>query len=336
MKGYQWKMVQEDKTSRLLFLLCWFAYFSAYLGRLNYSVALAGMVESQMFSKPDAGLIGTTYFLMYGIGQIVNGFLGDRLSPFKLIFCGLLFSALSNLFMGLCSSFVLMAGIWGVNGLAQSMLWSPILAIFANMLQNQHRQKACIHISTTVPVGTLVSYLLSVWVMSCWGWQSVFFVAFAALIFAAAVWGLGGIKITKELTDAPLARQTVLSQPSLRARQPVPQKGTGLWPLLLGSGVLLMMLPVAIQGILKDGVATWIPTMISETFSVPASFAVILTMTLPFANLLGAYAGNFCNRKWLKNEMVTSSAFFLLCLGGLGVLLAGGSAVSGSVSSCYA
>lgn len=224
-------MVQEDKTSRLLFLLCWFAYFSAYLGRLNYSVALAGMVESQMFSKPDAGLIGTTYFLMYGIGQIVNGFLGDRLSPFKLIFCGLLFSALSNLFMGLCSSFVLMAGIWGVNGLAQSMLWSPILAIFANMLQNQHRQKACIHISTTVPVGTLVSYLLSVWVMSCWGWQSVFFVAFAALIFAAAVWGLGGIKITKELTDAPLARQTVLSQPSLRARQPVPQKRNGLWPL---------------------------------------------------------------------------------------------------------
>lgn len=81
-RRFSFGILRDHRASIFLFLLCWFAYFSAYLGRLNYSVALAGMVESDLFTKSDAGLIGMAYFLMYGFGQIISGFLGDRVSPF--------------------------------------------------------------------------------------------------------------------------------------------------------------------------------------------------------------------------------------------------------------
>lgn len=177
--------------------------FFRLFGAVNYSVALAGMVESDLFTKSDAGLIGMAYFLMYGFGQIISGFLGDRVSPFKMVFCGLLFSALCNLAMGLCGSYWFLVMIWGVNGAAQSMLWSPVLAVFANILQDQHRQKACIHISTTVPAGTLLSYLLSVWAMSCFGWSGVFFAAAVALGIAVVIWAIGSRWVIKRLEPNP-------------------------------------------------------------------------------------------------------------------------------------
>lgn len=311
-RRFSFGILRDHRASIFLFLLCWFAYFSAYLGRLNYSVALAGMVESGLFTKSDAGLIGMAYFLMYGFGQIISGFLGDRVSPFKMVFCGLLFSALCNLAMGLCGSYWFLVMIWGVNGAAQSMLWSPVLAVFANILQDQHRQKACIHISTTVPAGTLLSYLLSVWAMSCFGWSSVFFAAAVALGIAVVIWAIGSRWVIKRLEPNP---HFVNSDPALEtAAEKTPKvfPKKSLWGVLCMSGVLVMMFPIAVQGVLKDGVVTWVPTMITETFSVSPSFAVLLTMTLPFANLLGAYAGDFCNRKWFHNELTTTAAFFFL------------------------
>lgn len=65
---------------KLLFWLCWIAYFSTYIGRLNYSASLMGIILSEGFSKGQAGMIGTAFFFAYGAGQFVSGFLGDRLA----------------------------------------------------------------------------------------------------------------------------------------------------------------------------------------------------------------------------------------------------------------
>lgn len=59
-----------------LFLLCRSAYFTSYIGRLNYSSVMTAMILGEILTKSQAGFISMVYFLAYGIGQLCNGLLG--------------------------------------------------------------------------------------------------------------------------------------------------------------------------------------------------------------------------------------------------------------------
>ena len=68
----------DKHSSRVLFLCCFCFYFLIYLGRLNYSAALAGITASGFLEKDAAGLISTSFFICYGAGQFFSGFTADR------------------------------------------------------------------------------------------------------------------------------------------------------------------------------------------------------------------------------------------------------------------
>ena len=129
------KKIKKKKQAFFLFCICWMAYFTCYIGRLNFSSAMAAMIEEQVLTKTQAGTISMVYFFIYGAGQLLNGFLGDKLQPGRMIFSGLALSMLCNLLMGTAGAFGVMVIVWGVNGYAQSMVWPPIIRIFAKRLE---------------------------------------------------------------------------------------------------------------------------------------------------------------------------------------------------------
>ena len=143
---------------KLLFWLCWIAYFSTYIGRLNYSASLTGIILSEGFSKGQAGMIGTAFFFAYGAGQFVSGFLGDRLAPKKMVFTGLMVSGLCNLAMAGAKSSGLMTAVWCVNGLFQAFIWSPMIRLMYEYYKTETRMKACVSLNSSVPLGTMAAY----------------------------------------------------------------------------------------------------------------------------------------------------------------------------------
>lgn len=90
--------------------------------------------------------------------------------------------------------------------------------------------------------------------------------------------------------------------------------------ILAGSGILVILIPVIVHGVLKDGVTSWVPTYISETFLTSPALSILVTTILPVINLTGAYAAQYLYRKWKKQETKTAACFFmaatvsLLCL----------------------
>lgn len=141
---------QTARLGHVLFLLCWISYFSTYIGRQNYSAVMAEIIRSEGFLNRTCGLVGTGFFICYGAGQIISGFLGDRLSPKWLIFTGISVSAIINGIMSLLHSPQSMAAAWCLNGAAQSMTWSPILRVFSEYLpaSQQKKKKVCVSIAT--------------------------------------------------------------------------------------------------------------------------------------------------------------------------------------------
>lgn len=323
MKGI-YRRLTDNKMGIFIFLTCWMVYFTSYIGRYNYSAAMAGIIEEGVLPFSQVGIVGTAYFLCYGLGQIINGFMGDKLSPFTMIFLGLLSSSTANMAMTFLGSYGSMAAVWAINGFAQSMIWSPILRIFSEILPIEQQNKACINIASTIPAGTLASYALSTLMMWLFSWRIVFLSAGIFMAVVAFIWLFSSKRILKWSLVIPgkepfspedySADKTQVSQTEIPVRPKI-------MPLLLSSGVMLLLVPIAIHGILKDGMTSWVPTFISETFKTAPSLSVVFTMVLPIVNLSGAYAADWLNRKVFHNETLACAALFLLSVAALGAML---------------
>lgn len=356
------KKIKNPSLARRLFLLCWLVYFSSYLGRLNYSSAMTVMLDQEILTKAQAGFISMIYFLAYGVGQFLNGFAGDRVNPKRMIAWGLSVSAAMNLIMTVCRDVPVMTAAWFVNGYAQSAIWPPIIRIFSDMLETKTKLKYCVDIVSTQAAGTFASYFLSAAIIAHGRWQFVFLAAAVILAAAAAVWNLG-FSAVKRRADAQsgetpgegeetdfggmgrLGTETAeniepgairkekgqgAAPPSGNAaygdEENVPQLySRGFVSLLLTSGSLLLVFPVFVHGILKDGVVSWVPTFISETFASGAHTAILLTSVLPLINLSGAYMGRFAFKKMKNDEIRAASLFFALAVAAVFLLLKFGS-----------
>ena len=56
--------IKNSSTAFFLFLLCWIAYFTAYIGRLNYSSAMSDMIQTGILTQSHAGFISMLYFFL--------------------------------------------------------------------------------------------------------------------------------------------------------------------------------------------------------------------------------------------------------------------------------
>ncbi len=293
--------LRNPQSVKRLFFLCWAAYFTTYLGRLNYAACLVEITNAEGWTKGEAGLIATGFFAAYGCGQLVNGFVGDKLSPKIMVALGLGFSGVLNLIFPLLNSAGLATMVWCVNGFVQSMVWSPLVRLIAEWMPMENRLKACVNLNSTVPVGTLITYGLSAALVYLGNWKLVFYISGCCLLLMTALWlhqvhSLEGKlePITEQHTEDAVAAVEHVS----------------IWKLALVSAVPLCCMALVMQGVLKDGVTTWIPTFLEERFSLTAAAAILSTTVVPIVNLGGVYLASWANQKRFRNELATAALFF--------------------------
>ena len=153
------------------FWLLWITYASFYLGRVNLSVALPGLMDEFGWTKTQVGVIGAALFWAYAVGQLVNGFLGDRIGARVMIAAGLAVSALLNLAFGFGAGLVGLTVVWGLNGYVQAMGWGPVVKTMANWFPPSERGKVAGRMGTSYILGGAASVLLAGFIAAQWGWR---------------------------------------------------------------------------------------------------------------------------------------------------------------------
>lgn len=298
--------IESLKKSRIVVVVLWLIYASAYFGRTCYSAAIASIVSNGIYTKADIGIVGTVFFICYGVGQIVNGIVGDRVNPFKMVLCGAFLSGLCCVSIAFADSILAMSIIWGANGIFQSMLWSPLLRIYSETINEKLRHKAVLHIALSLPVGTVCSYLVSTLIIKYLDFKYVFIsggiVVFAMFLTALLYFSSIRKSIVKE------KRNVVLTSDKASSNQ------TGLWSVILLSGLLVILVPSFLHGMMRDGITNWVPTMITEVYGVSPSLSTFLTIALPIFNAFGAYAVTPLYKKLGNNEMKTAGVTAAIAL----------------------
>ena len=296
--------LKDMRLSWILNIGAWMSYAAAYVGRYNFSAALASIVKSGVMTKPEGGVISTVFFFCYGTGQIIMGYISDRLPARRMVTVGLFASAAVNLLMTTVESPTLMAVIWGLNGIAQSMLWAPILCILTNELHPDLRMKAGVMIASSPLVGTLTAYFAAALTASI-DWRLIFVISGCIVALAAVVWLCicGYVSHKSPDTVTVDTKKTVSDSSSAQTAAGEKTKN-----ILITSGIVFMILPVIMHGMLKEGIGTWVPTMITETYGASPTFSIFISMILPIINLSGVFIAMFVFSRFAhENEMLAAA-----------------------------
>lgn len=294
----------KNEYSLKLFFACWIAYFSTYICRLNFSIVTPELVKNSVLTEPQIATVSSAFFICYGAGQLFSGILGDKVFPRILVFIGTFTAALSNiLIFFFCGSHTALALLWGLNGIVQSLVWSPILRIAGDYFDKTDREKFGTDISTTVTLGTLASYGIGLITMLLLPWNYVFLTCGVCTLLASAFWiaETGKLKLYKNTETGKNNKP----RSDLSTKQFI--------KLFAISGCIIMLLPIAIHGTLKDSVTQWMPTLFTDKFNLGTDISILLTMILPVINVSGAYIAKAINKK-LHNVLKTALVFFAVTI----------------------
>lgn len=294
----------ETRHAAWLVAMCCAVYFTSYITRKGYDASILAICEETGLVRSAAGLASTAAVALYGSGQFVTGYLADRFDARKIILCALLLTAGCNATMPVIAGCVpAMVALWAVNGFAQAMFWPPLVKIVAANLRQSAYRAAIFWISVSCNVASLAVYLLVSGCIRISGWRLSFVVAMSVALVMAALWGVTSRRLAPESgigpsVPVPGTEQTAAVQASLP-----------LGRLLLATGLLPVMAAIVCQGILRDGIEVWAPSIVKDQYGLGTSGSIFSVALLPVFSVVSMVASRAL-RRLLGDEVKAAAALF--------------------------
>lgn len=286
--------------------LLWLTYGAFYFCRTNLSAAVPGMEAELGLSKTQIGLVLGGLKLAYGLGQLVNGQLAERLPARWLLAAGMFGSAALNVVFGFGTAVYFLVFVWAANGYFQALGWTPTLRVAANWIPVERRGKAIGVIGTGYQATAAVTFLVSGWAAEALGWRGALYVP--AVMLAAA-----GVVMLLFLKERPEGARGAQAQKKQGPR------GT-LWLTLGNPALWLLALSLGLLNACRYGFLDWGLTHIKEVQGTGVGAAARNFAILPLGGIAGAYLAGWATDRWFGSRRAPVIALLLVALGGLTLL----------------
>ena len=293
-------MKRYTKTELSLLVACFFAYTAAYISRCNLSPSLDAIAKTFSVSTAQVGLLPTFFAIPYAAGQVFSGLLADRQPGPRLMLIGLLGSALVNVFFSFCPYFPLLVALWFVNGLLQSLIWTPIVRILAVHFRDKVRDHAAFFMSLTLIFGYLIAWALSGLLTSLLSWRIAFLVS--GLVTA-------GIAVPSVL----FMKRLPVDYNARSMEGAVSEKQAPVRHLLLHTNLILLLIACFANGYVRDGITNWATKLLMDTQGIDLSSAVGIILIIPAVNFLGIRLGQAAYKRSGNNSYLSSGIMYAVC-----------------------
>lgn len=284
-------MAKIKSHSRVL-LFCFISYAIAYTGRLNLSVATPFLEQNGILQKDQIGILGSVFFLTYAIGRIVNGSIGDYVSPKLFQATGLMLSGICNIMMALFPPPLIMYMIWGLNGIFQSMIWGAALRNVSAAYDNPDTAKRAVMVlSTSVGVGSLLGIGLPTILATRFGVKEIFSVSGILILIMSVLLIL------------------FLPSPKNIGKGKIKFDFSCIWE----PKVKKMMIPCMVHGAVKENLTLWLPLLFMDLYQLDLANASFYMFLMPLATLVGRLLFSHWYRFCRKDEHMTLISAFSAC-----------------------
>ena len=283
----------KSKKSTLIFIICYLAYTSIYVARLNLSMASPELMNSQILNTAQVGILGSIFSVIYASGRLFNGGLSDKLPPWAMISSGLVIAGISNLAIGFFPPFIGILLLWGANAYAQSMLWSSVLCIISSMFDVQTAKRKTSYMVTCVAAGNILGIILNSVIITKFGVRYAFIIP-------------GGIT----LLFASLILLTTRDIPAIKVQQ---GKHVSMLQLFQNKEIRLAVFPATLHGMMKDNISLWMTVYFVDKFAIDLEQSAYFVLLIPVVGFIGRMIYPLCYRLCKEQEHKVSMYAFVLC-----------------------
>lgn len=288
------------KKNNRIFIMCYLSYAAIYVARLNLSMASPAFKEMQLLTSTQIGLLGSVFSVVYAMGRLLNGVFGDRKPPRVMICFGLALAGLSNLLIGFLPPFVGILLFWSVNAFAQSMLWSSVLCVVAQLYDAESTSTKTSLMVTSVATGNIIGILINLYLIEHFGVRWAFIIPGAITLLCGAI----NMVLLRALPATPKTQKPHMNMLQLLRNAQIRTS--------IGSSM--------IHGVMKDNITLWMTVFFVDRFAVNLETSAYFVLFIPVVGFVGRSLYTPVYRLCGKEEHRVSVYGFAVCAVCAGVL----------------
>ena len=283
--------------------LCSVAYFAVYIARNVLSAVTPIMVKAG-YAEEYIGEISSLFLIMYAVGQLINGAIGDRIRANYMIGFGLFLAGVTTFIFPYFVDNPLGATIiYGMTGFFLSMIYGPMTKVVAESTEPPYTTRCSLGYTFSSFLGSPAAGLFALFM----SWQGVFRTSSIVLMVMSvcifvffAIFERGGIVKYGERTRADEKKGDVR--------------------VLLKRGIVRFSFISIITGIIRTSVVFWLPTYIAQyleygeerSIAIYSVATVIIATTSFITIFLYEKLFGYDMDKTILVLLLFSSVFFLL------------------------
>lgn len=292
----------DIKNAIFLGTICSIAYFSVYISRNVLGTVSPEIINSGFLSTSQLGTLSSIFFITYAIGQLINGFIGDKVKAIYMMFFGLALAGIC------CYSFTLLPAIplliysvYGLMGFFLSMIYAPMTKTVSENTNQIYAVRCGLGFAFSSGFGSPIAGVLAVFL----AWTGVFTVSGLFLIVCAV-----GVFFSFKYLEK-------ISAIKYRNKQKE-KNGKNNFSVLLKHQIIKFTLVSVITGIVRTTVVFWLPTYTTQhlNFSEKSSALIFTVATLVIS--LSSFFAVFLYELLKRNMSLTLFLSFLasaICFG---------------------
>lgn len=302
--------IDKKRDFVFIFLALW-VYTALCSGRYNYSASMVSIISKFGFGYSNAGSVFSMFEIPYGIGQFIVATIVYRCNQRLLIFFSLVLSAIANVAITMVSTVEAMRLCWFFNGCVQSFAWCSLIKSLAENVSNKSLPNAIIIAGATYPLGNFFAYLTAALGAKLGMWSLSFYCSAMVMLIGAVLWM---VLYKKEYylckINAEASSNSEIEKPSSHSNRKI-------WVF-----VILMCVSSVMVYFIKDGVSSYLPSMIKESFNLSEALSITSTIALPFVGVFSSFWAKELYRRWGNHSMQNFAAMVISGLCAVGVVWA--------------
>ena len=338
----QWRML----------LATMFCYLFYYTGRQNWGWVVRALRDDLGLDTVMTGTIAGSMLAAYGIGQFVNGNLGDKYGGRILVSLGAILSVGLSWLTSFGHSFWSMWVPWTANGYAQSLGWAPGGRLISNWWGHRERAKAFGFYMFAAGFSSVLTFALSIAILQYMSWRWVFRLPVLLLLVGGVAYYLVVRDKPEDLGFPPLDDPSHTPPGPADAGVPEESSLERYVHAFKNGRFRCACLALGFESMARYGLLTWVPLYYLGKDWTQQSASVWIALSLPLGMALGAICGGYLSDRVFHSNR-TRPIILLLTLAsavslamyfvpreqftaGLGLLFLGGFFVYGPQSSFWA
>ncbi|MBQ8549796.1 MAG: MFS transporter [Clostridia bacterium] len=305
------ELKKPDKTAfrNAVFLggMCSIAYLAVYIAKYILSQISPQMTAEGVLSESQIGTLSSLYFIVYAVGQLINGIIGDRIKAKYMISFGLAFGGCCLLvFSQTTHTFTIAKLAYAAMGFFLSMIYAPLSKLVAENTEPIYTTRCSLGYTFASLLGSPAAGMLAMFLT--WRWVlnvgSSILVAMGVICF---------------LVLSLFERKKIIQYGKYKA----PKKndnGTGGIKLLIKHDIIKFSFVSILTGVVRTTVVFWMPIYFNQYLGFAPKTATLIASVSTIVLSLSAFMAVFSFEKIYKfnlermvlTDFAIAAALFLL------------------------